>query len=235
MRCLWLALLGLIALPGAALASPGHGNDADSATVESGALDLGLTYHRLAGGPEGGDDLLQTSATFGASHRLRLGMQASFESTSSGPRKAETVGFDALYALGKVGPVDLAVYGTYDIGIGLPDSIEARIIAQHQSGPIDLRFNLVGNRNLAAGESFELGYALAVDVQVLPRLQLGLHGFGEFGSLDSQLPNGGHALGPVAKFDIGEPVKVSFGYLFTIGAARQDTYGQFRLGLEIGL
>lgn len=235
MRCLCLALLGLTALPGTALASPGHGDDADSATTESGALALSVTYHRLSGGPDGGDDLLQTSATFGASGRLRLGMQASFETTVDGPRKAETVGVEALYALGKVGPVNLAIYGTYDVGIERSDSIEARIIAQHQSGPIDIRFNLIGTQSLSAGQPLEVGYAVAADVQVLPRLQLGFHGFGEFGSLDGLLPNGGHAFGPVAKFDLGGPVQVSLGYLFTIGAARQDTKGQLRLGLEIGL
>lgn len=235
MHRLCLALLGILAFSGAALASPGHGDDADSAQVERGALDLSLTYHRLTGGSDDGDNLLQVAATFGAGRQLRLGAQASFEQSAGGSRKAETVGFEALYALGQVGPIDLAVYGTFDLGIERPDSIEARFIAQHQNGPLDIRFNLIGTKNLAAGEKLELGYAVAADVQVMPRLQLGLHGFGEFGSLDDLLPNGGHAFGPVARYELGGPVQVNLSYLITVGAARQDTKGQLRLGLEIGL
>lgn len=161
-------------------------------------------------------------------------MQVSIERVSGGPRQGETIGAEALYSLGALGPVKLAIYGTYDIGINRPDTIEARLVAQHSSGPIDLRFNLIGNKQLAAAEPVNFSYALAADYRISPRLQLGVHGFGEFGSFNGLLPNDGHAYGPVASYDLGGSVVLTAGYLFTMGNARQDTRGQLRLGLEFG-
>lgn len=234
MHRLLMILTGILALPQAAHAAPGQGDDADSAIVEQGSVALGVAYHRLAGGPDDGQALLQTAATLGLSNRVRIGAQATFERIPGERLRASSIGIEALYALGRVGPVDIAIYGTYDLGIEGSDTVEGRLIAQHTSGPIDLRFNLVGAREMATGQRVELAYALAADLAVSPRVQLGIHGFGEFGSQNGLLPNGGHAMGPVASFALGGPARLRMGYLFTVGSARQDTSGQLRLGLEFG-
>lgn len=234
MRLIRILLLGLAALPTTALASPGRGDDADGATVESGAIDASLIYDRLSGGPQDGEDLLQIGATYGASERLRLGAQASFEREHGGSRRIDTIGAEALYNVGKAGPFKIAVYATYDIGIDSPDSVEGRVILEHGSGPLEFRFNLIAAKELASGEAVQLGYAVAADIEAMPRLRLGVQGFGEFGTFDRLLPHGGHALGPVASYELNDRVNLRLGYLFTLGKAREDTDGQLRLGLEFG-
>lgn len=234
MRLICSLLPPLAALPAQALASPGRGDDADGATVERGAIDSSLIYDRLTGGPQDGVDLLQIGATYGATDRLRLGMQASFEREPGSARRVDTVGAEALLNVGRVGPFDIAVYGTYDIGIDSPDTIEGRVILEHSKGPFALRINLIGTKDLGAGQSLELGYAIAADIEAAPRLRLGVQGFGEFGTFDRLLPHGGHAFGPVATYRLNEGINLRCGYLFTIGKARDDADGQLRLGLEFG-
>ncbi len=197
-------------------------------------LGTSVIYDRLAGGPLDGLDLLQVGATYGLTNTIRIGAQASFEREPGGPRRADTAGAEVLVHLGQAGPFDVALYGTYDFGIDSPDSIETRIILQHSRGPFDLRINLIGAKNMAAGEKFELGYAVAADLQALPRLRLGVQGFGEFGTFDRLLPHGGHAFGPVAAYQVNDRINLRLGYLFTVGSARDDTKGQIRLGLEFG-
>lgn len=58
MRRFCLFLSGIVAFAEPAIASPGHGDDADSAEVEAGSANIGVTLHRLEGGPDNGDDLL---------------------------------------------------------------------------------------------------------------------------------------------------------------------------------
>lgn len=233
-RCVPALLIGLLALPGPALASPGRGDNADGATVERGAIDTSLVYDRFAGGPLGGEDLLQIGATVGATERLRLGGQVSLAREPGGSRQVETVGAEALYHLGKAGPFEVAVFATYDIGLNSADTLEGRLILEHGSGPYSLRLNLIGSRELASGQSLQFGYALAADFEAAPGITLGLHGFGEFGSFNGLLPHGGHALGPTVSLAVREGIDLRFGYLFALGNARQDAAGQMRLGLEFG-
>lgn len=228
-------LVGLLLFSSKAGATPGRGDDADSAIVNAGSFDLSIMYDRLHGGPSGGEDVLQAGITHGLSDRLRIGAQASFAHEPGAARYAETAGAEALLSLGKIAGIDAAVYGTYDFGIDRPDAIEARLILQHVRGPIDLRFNLIGAKDLAPGETFKLGYAFGADYQLDHRWTLGLRGFGEFGSFDRLLPHGGHAAGPSFAYAISPAVNLRAGYLFTMGNARADADGQFRIGLEFGL
>ena len=234
LRLAALAIL-LVLTTSPALATPGRGDDADGATVECGSIDAALFYDRLDSGPAGGEDLLQIGITHGLSDRVRIGGQASFARQPGTSRKVETVGAEVLFALGKLGPIDSAFYATYDIGIDAPDAVETRFILEHDRGRMNLRFNLIATRELASGESVELGYAFSGDYQVLPKWRLGLQGFGEFGSFDRLLPHGGHALGPIIGYEIEPSINLRAGYLFTLGNARDDTKGQFRIGLEFGL
>lgn len=235
MRLAVAALLGLL-LSTPALAAPGMGNEVYGAEIKSGEAEGELRYDALAGGLDDGEDLLQIGAAYGLNDHLRIGLQGEFEREPGAPRRAESLGIEAVYALGKLGGVDVAVYGEYEIGLNGPDAIEAKLILQHRNDPVDLRLSLIGEKALVAGAPVELSYALSADVAMAGDLRLGVQAFGELGTFNRPLPRASHFAGPVARIGIaglGPEVEIEAGYLFALGAARDDTRGQLRIGLGL--
>jgi hypothetical protein len=231
------SLIALIfALPSPALAAPGLGMEVYAAEVEAGEAEAEVHYAALTGGPDDGEDVLKFEAAWSASDRLRIGVTSEFEKEPGLPRKAEALGFEAIYELGKIGPVTVAAYGEYEVMLNGPDKIETKLLLQHRSGPVDLRFNLIGEKSLQSGEKFELEYALQADIEVADEFRLGVQAFGELGTFDRLFPNTEHFVGPIASLEIeglGPELELQTGYLFALGTARQDTKGQFRLSLEL--
>ena len=68
-----------------------------------------------------------------------------------GPRRAEAAAIEAVYALGRLGGIDVAVYGEYELGFRGADAIETKLLLQRRTGRWDLRLNLVAEKPLAAG------------------------------------------------------------------------------------
>ena len=235
MRLAVAVLLGsLLATP--ALAAPGMGNEVYGAEVKAGEAEAELRYDALTGGFDDGEDVLQIEAAYGVSDRLRIGLQGEFERELGAPRKAESLGIEAVYALGRLGGVSVAVYGEYEIGLNGPDAIEAKLILQHRSGPIDLRLNLIGAKPLVSGAPVELSYAISADAEVAGDLRLGVQAFGELGTFNRLMPRAGHFAGPVVRIGIeglGTELEIEAGYLFALGEARSDTRGQLRIGLGL--
>lgn len=237
MRPCLLLLAGIPAFAAPAHASPGLGNDADGAEIEAGSASAALRHDRLVDGPSGGDDIIMAGASYAISDRFQIGLQGSFVREGGAPRRADAASIEALWAIGQAGDLRFAVMGTYDIGFDRPDSAEARLIVQRIRGPLDLRVNLVTAKSLETGEKVEFGYAFAAEYAATERFTLGLHGYGEFGSFNRFLPEGGHAAGPVATWGIGpgsSDVQLQVGYLFVFGHARSEARGQVRIGLEFG-
>lgn len=232
-----LALAGLTAmLPTAALAGPGLGSEVYGATVTSGEFEVETRFDTLAGGPDDGENVLKLEAAYGVSDRLRLGIQSEFEREPGLPRKAEELGIEAIYTLGKVGGVDVALYGEYAIGLDGADKLETKLLLQHRSGPLDLRFNLIAEKPLVKGARVELSYAAQADTAVADDIRLGVQAFGDLGTFNHLLPRAEHFIGPVARIEIeglGPELGLQVGYLFAIGKARDDTKGQFRFALEL--
>jgi hypothetical protein len=236
MRTIALGCLIACALPSAALAAPGLGNEVYGAEVEQGEAEAEVNYDRLTGGPDDSEDVLKLEAAWSPTDRLRLGVLGEFEREPGGPREAEALGFEAIYELGRAGPVTFAAYGEYEIVFDGPDKIETKLLMQHRSGPLDIRFNLIGEKTLAAGEKVELEYAFQADVEAVGELRLGVQAFGELGTFAKLFPHAEHFAGPFVQAEIeglGPEVELQLGYLFALGKARDDTDGQLRLTLEL--
>ncbi|BEV00962.1 hypothetical protein [Novosphingobium olei] len=234
------ALTLSLALPSAvAFAAPGTGDEVYGATTEAGKVELETRYGRLLGGADAGEDALKLEAAYSPSSRLRLGAQVELEREPSGPRKAEAMSFEAIYGLGRVAGIDVAVYGEYEVGLlhETPDALEGKILLQRKAGPFDARLNLIFQKALATGERVQLGYAASADYAVAgDEVRLGLAAFGELGDFRRFAPHAEHFLGPVVKGEVeglGPEIAIEAGYLFAIDKARDDTRGQLRLLLEV--
>jgi len=225
------------ALASPAYAAPGLGSEVYGAHVDKGEFELEAIYGALDGGEEDGEDVLKLEAAYAVTERLRLGLIGEFEKEVGGSREAEEIGIEAIYELGSAGPIDFALYGEYGIGLnGHSDKIEGKLLMQHESGPWDLRFNLIAEKELEGGHKVELAYAASADVEAFGEVRLGVQAYGELGTFSNFLPREEHFIGPVAKFEIeglGPELEIEAGYLFALGEAKDETDGQFRLMLEL--
>ena len=220
-----------------AYAAPGMGAEVYGAHVDKGELEFEAIYSELDGGDEDGENVLKLEAAYGVTDKLRLSVIGEFEEEVGGSRKAEEIGIEAIYELGNLGPIDFAIYGEYGIGLnGHSDKIETKLIMQHEAGPLDLRFNLIAEKELESGEKVELEYAASADVETFGEIRLGVQAYGQLGTFDDFLPRAEHFIGPVAKFEIeglGPELEIEAGYLFALGEAKDETDGQFRIVLEL--
>lgn len=234
---MWKLLLpGALIAPGCAQASEALGGEIYGAEIERGLTEVELRYDALGGGASDGADLIKFELDHGLTDRLQIGLQADFAREPGAARETRRIGVEAVYRLGAVGPVDVALYGEYALGIGQGDSIEAKLLLQHESQAIDVRVNLIAERELEDAEPVELGYAAQVTTPVAPMLRLGAQGFGGLGTFDRFTPRADHYLGPVLQLELeldglGKEFELQAGYLVALGAARDETRGVLRLAL----
>jgi len=222
--------------PGVALAAPGLADEVYPATVETGEPELEARYGWLGGGPDSGEDELKLEASYGVSNRLRLAGVVEFERETGQSRRAEAGAIEAVYALGKVGGIDVGLYGEYEIGFHGADKAETKLLLQRRTGQWDLRLNLIAEKELAGGSKVELGYAAGAYAKVGGDVQLGVEAYGDLGNFDRFAPRAEHFVGPVAKFEIeglGPELGLQVGYLVALGAARDDADGQLQVRLEM--
>lgn len=230
-----LAAMAML-VPSAAHAAPGLGDEVYGAEVEKGELEFEAIYGTLAGGPEDGEDALVLEGAYGLTDSFRLGLRGEFEKEPGEDRELEALGIEGIYELGKVGGLTFALYGEYEIVFDGADKIETKLLVQRKAGPLDLRFNLIAEKELESGEKVELEYAVSADVEAFGEVRLGVQAYGELGTFDDFLPRAEHFVGPVAKFEIeglGPELEIEAGYLFALGEANDETNGQFRLLVEL--
>jgi hypothetical protein len=232
------ALLAISALPSVAHAAPGLGDEVYGATVEPKEWEIETRYGALAGGADDGEDNFRLEAAYGLNGHTRIAAVAEFEKEPGRSRKFEAGAIEVIQNIGRIGPIDVALYGEYEAVRGGTDALEAKLLLQYRGRLTDLRFNLETVKPLAANAKVELAYAASADVSVAENLRLGVTAFGDLGTFGRFAPYAQHFAGPSAKFHIaglGAPLKVETGYLFAMGAAKSDTSGMFRLNLEIEL
>ena len=233
-----LVALAAALLPTAAYAAPGLGDEVYGATVEKGEVEVESRYGALSGGPDGGEDAWKLELAYTPTSRLRVATLFEFEKEVGAPRKAEAAAIEAIYTLGRVAGVDVALYGEYEVGFHGPDALEGKVLLERQAGPFDARLNLIANKALAGGDKVQLSYAASADVAVAGDLRVGAAAFGDLGTFHGFAPRAEHFIGPVVKTEIealGPELKIEAGYLFALDKAREDTKGQFRLLLELEL
>lgn len=225
-----------VTLPTVAHAAPGLGDEVYGAEVDKGEAEAEAIYGRIDGGADAGEDVLKLEAAYGLTDRLRIGLVGELEREPFESRRFEAVGVEAIYELGDLGGVKFAGYAEYEIALDGPDKIETKLLMQRRTGPLDLRLNLIAEKELASGADVEFEYAASVDVETLGELRLGIQAFGELGTLGHFAPRAEHFAGPVAKIEIeglGPELELQAGYLFALGAARDDSDGQFKLAVEL--
>lgn len=224
-----------LGLASPALAAPGLGNEVYGATAEKGQFEIENRYDRLTGGPDDGEDVIQLEGMYGVSDSLRLGVNLEIEREPGQPREKE-LGLEAIWTVGRVGGIDVAVYGEYAIAFDGTDAVETKLILQRRTGPWDLRFNLIAEKKLDSSEPVELGYAASVDAEVADEFRIGVQAFGDLGTTRDFLPRSEHFIGPVVSYEVeglGPELKIDAGYLFALSKAKDDTNGQLRIGLEL--
>ena len=69
----------------------------------------------------------------------------------------------------------------------------------HAAGPLDIRFDLTGNKALSGGSPMALSYASSALVAVGPVLTLGMVAHGDLGTTNALAPSTDQIAGPVAK------------------------------------
>jgi hypothetical protein len=227
----------LMALPTAVHAAPGLGDEVYGATVTKGETEIEARYGALRGGSDQGGDALKLEVANAPLRNFRIGALVALERDPGGRRIAKEVAVEAIYALGRVGGIDVAVYGEYAVGLhGEHDALETKLLLQRRAGPFDARLNLIAGKSLASGERVEFEYAASADIAVKGEVRAGLAAFGELGTARDFLPRAEHFVGPVLKGEIegiGPEIGIEAGYLFALGKARDTASGQFRLTLEV--
>ena len=232
LACTAACALASIATP--VLAEPS--GEISSPVVIKGETEFEAIYGRLSGGPDSGEDILRLEASHSVSDRLRLAIRTEIERAPDAPRKLAAVSFEAIYDLGRVGGIDVGLYGEYENVLHGTDKLEGKLLLERRAGPFDAKLNLIAAKSLASGNPLAFAYAASADVEAIGELRLGVAAFGGLGSTDDFLTRADNYVGPVVKTEIeglGPEIEIEAGYLFALGKAKDDSDGQFRLVVEM--
>ena len=240
MKSFSIAAGAVLALGGSALhAAPGLDEKVYGATVETGVSEVEVRYGRLVGGVAAGEDATVVELSHGFSYRLYAGVLFGFEREPGSSRQFQAVGAEGIVTLGHINAIDtdVAIYGEYEAERHGADNLETKLLLQHRRGTFDGRLNLIAEKQLEGGSPVEFGYGASADWKLIGDLRGGVEAFGELGSTRHLFPRAGHFVGPILKTELehlparGE-LGIEAGYLFAVGAARDEARGQARLLLE---
>lgn len=216
---------------------PGVAEQVYGATVEKGLTEFEARYGRLNGGNADGEDGLIFEAEHGFSRRFAGALLIQTGRDANGQRQTRGIAFEGIHTIGSIRPLklDVAGYGEYRIGLnGEPDEIEGKLLLQHRAGGFDARLNLKVDKEFAAHQPVEFGYAASADWRIIgDEFKLGVAAFGGLGSTRKFLASDSHFIGPVAKVEIEHigpgDIEIEGGWLRAFGRARSETDGQARL------
>lgn len=220
-------------------AAPSVGEKVYGATFEAGKSELEARYGRLSGGAADGEDGLVIEVAHGFSKHFYGAAVFEFEREAGNNRRLAAIGLEGIVPIARIDSLklDIALYGEFVLVRGGRDETEAKLLLQHQAGGFDSRLNLKFNRPLQSGDPVEIAYEASADWAIGGEFRAGVAAFGELGSSQRLFPHAQHFAGPIIKTEIehlpaNSELEIEAGYLRAIGAARDDTKGQFRLLLE---
>ncbi len=222
-------------------AEPGLSAEVYGPNVRRGQVELEARSGVLNGGPGGGEWSVVGEAAYGVTDWWRPAALFEVEREAGGEARLEAVGFENVFdfTATREWPVHFGAYAEYEANLqDDPHKIELKLLAERTSGPLRLRLNLIGEREVGSGSDnqWEFGYAAQGLWSLNDDVAVGVEGFGDAGT-DSEFGRFGdhaHYWGPVAQFEAFEndrgELEVGLGYLF--GSADAEADGQFRLSLE---
>ena len=227
----------LLSAAAAAEAAPGLGEKVYSATLESDTTEVELRYGRLTGGRTDGEDALVGEVAHSFGTRFYGAILGEFGREADGSRRLGSVGLEGIVSTGRIAALglDTAAYVEYDIGRGVPDHLETKLLLSRVRGPFDARANMIVEKNLTGRDAVNFGYAASADWAIAGEFRGGFAAFGELGGIDHFGGRNEHYLGPVIKTELehlpgrGE-LGVEAGYLVSLVQGRSP--GQARLLLE---
>lgn len=234
-----LLLVSVLAAPNAA-AEPGLADEVDAPTVVAGATELSLRAGELLGGGEPHDWQTRVEASYAYLNWWRPGVTATWQ-REDGNEHLSGIGIESVFDFMQTRqwPVHFGAYAEYERNMAEgPDHFEFKLLMQRSRGPLDLRFDIVTERETGDGSDnrWELGYAAQGSLRISPSLRFGIEGFGDSG-FDDQLgdvDDYAHYWGPFAKVRLvsvrEQAVSLQFGYL--AGSGHADADGQIRAQLE---
>ncbi len=239
-RALVVAFAASVASVGDATAEPGLADEVESPIVVAGATELSVRGGELSGGINAGDWQWRGEASYAYSSWWRPGVAVTLHREDGDAHLAglaiENV-FDFIPS--RRWPVHFGAYAEYERNMAEgPDHIELKLLMQRARGPIDLRFNIVSERETGdhSDNRWEFGYAAQGAYRITPSLRVGVQGFGDTG-FDDQLgdiDDYAHYWGPFTQVRLAsvrdQALNLQIGYLAASGHADAD--GQFRLQLE---
>lgn len=231
-----------VLLPGVACAEPGLAGEVYDPTVSRGESELELRGGILDGGHADGEWQVKAEAGHAFTDWWRPALVAEWE-YEGGDAEFTAFALENVFDITATRdwPVHFGGYVEYEVAEDGPDAVELKLLMARRRGPVDLRLNLIGEREVGddADNTWEYGYALQAGYLVTDDLELGVQGFGDsgtdddFGNLDDQA----HYWGPFAQFEVGDlaagEIEMQLGYLASFGEAEAD--GQFRVKLEYEL
>lgn len=230
---------GALAAPDAR-AEPGLADEVESPIVVAGSSELSLHSGELVGSVAQHDWQTRAEASYSYLSWWKAGLAADWQ-REGGESELSALGVENVFDIipTRRWPVHFGFYAEYqrDMREG-PDHIELKLLMQRSRGPLDLRFNIVTERETGDGSDnrWEFGYAAQGAYRVSPTWRLGVQGFGDTG-FDDQLGNiddRAHYWGPFAQVQIAsfreQEVSLQIGYL--AGSGHADADGQIRMQLE---
>lgn len=227
-------------VPLQAAAEPGLADEVEPPSVVAGSMELSLRSGELTGGDNKHDWETRAEASYAYLSWWQPGISAIWRRNDGGTDLSglaiENV-FDFIPS--RRWPVHFGAYAEYERNMGEgPDHIELKLLMQHVDGSLDLRFNIVTERETGdhSDNRWEIGYAAQGAYRVGPGLRLGVQGFGDTG-FDDQLgdiDDYAHYWGPFAQVRLAsrrdQEISLQFGYL--MGSGHADADGQARIALE---
>jgi hypothetical protein len=224
-------------LPAPAWAEPGGAAEVYGPGVSQGESELELRSGMFDGGPQDGEWQVKAEFSHGVTDWWRPGLVAKWESASDDftAFAIENV-FD--FTVTREWPVHVGAYFEYQFAEAGADEIELKLLLERERGPVDLRLNLIAERQVGAGASdaWEYGYAAQAGYALNDDFVLGVQGFGDAGA--GALDDHAHYWGPFGQFELAHvgsgEVELQLGYLFGSGEAIADGQLRFKLEYEFG-
>ena len=223
-----------------AAAEPGLAAEVESPAVVAGSSELSLASGELVGGEDRHDWQARIEGSYAYLSWWRPGLEATWQREGDDIR-VSGLGIENVFDFipSRRWPVHFGAYAEYERNMEEgPDHIELKVLMQHRQGPLDLRFNIVTERETGDGSDnrWEFGYAAHGSYRVSPSWRVGAEGFGDSG-FDDQLgdiDDYAHYWGPFARARLmqahDQELSLQVGYLASSGHADAD--GQVRVRLE---
>lgn len=114
-------------------------------------------------------------------------------------------------------------------------NLATQVRLRHAAGPVDVRFNVKGNKVLASDDPLRLSYDSSALYQVNPALAVGVLAKGDLGTFREFAPNAQHDAGPIARLKLlgnGTVLSAETGYALRLGPGVESNPANFHMNLN---